>query len=148
MAKRSIHVPDSIESIIAIGEGSAESYSGRVAYLISLADTLAREQMPELTAREWGVVVDANMSTLHQYGMGIDSVLSGLWHNLFDFAPDGDDKWGVDCVSLARRMQAMPLGGQAAVFEVIKQFWARSDDVNNAGSYADAFRLIGARVKG
>ncbi|MEW5833368.1 MAG: hypothetical protein AB1763_11090, partial [Campylobacterota bacterium] len=110
-------------------------------------DTLAREQMPELTASEWGAIVDANMSTLHQYSLGIPSVLGGLWHNLFDFAPEGDEKWGVDCVALARRMQAMPIGAQAAAFEVIKQFWHRADEVNAAGCYSEAFRALGARVK-
>lgn len=146
MAKHSIHVPDAIENIIAIPEGSAESYSGRLSYLVTMADTLAREQMPELTVGEWGAIVDANMSTLHQYSMGIQSVLSGLWHNLFDFAKEGNEKWGVDCVALARRMQSMPLGAQAAVFEVIKQFWHRTDDVNEAGGYTEAFRLLGARL--
>ncbi len=147
MARHTIHVPDSIESIIAIKEGSAESYSGRVGYLISLADILMREQMPELTASEWCALVDANTSTSHQYSMGVQPVLSGLWHNLFDFAPEGDQKWGVDCVALARRMQAMPIASQAAVFEIVKRFWTRDDIVNSAGSYDEAFRALGARVK-
>ena len=147
MAKHSIHVPEAIETIIAVPDGAAESYSGRVSYLISLADTLAREQMPELTAGEWGAILDANMSTLHQYSAGIQYVLSGLWHNLFDFAPEGDEKWGVDCAALARRMQAMPIGAQAAVFEIVKQFWARLDEVNEAGGYTEALRMLGARLK-
>jgi hypothetical protein len=146
MPKHTVYIPDSIEAIIAVPEGSAESYSGRVAYLISLADNLAREQMPELSVPEWGAIVEANMSTIHQYSAGIESVLSGLWHNLFDFSPEGDEKWGVDCAALARRMQAMPIGAQAAVFEIAKQFWARQDEVNKAGSYAEALRMLGAQI--
>ena len=147
MAKHSIHVPEAIDAIIAVPDGAAESYSGRVAYLISLADTLAREQMPELSASEWGAILDANASTLHQYSAGIQYVLSGLWHNLFDFAPEGDEKWGVDCAALARSMQSQPLGAQAAVFEVVKQFWARLEEVNAAGSYEKALRMLSARLK-
>lgn len=147
MPKHTIYIPDAIEAIIAVPEGSAESYSGRLAYLISLADTLAREQMPELSASEWGAIIDANMSTLHQYSAGIQYVLSGLWHNLFDFAPEGDEKWGVDCADLARRMQSQPLGAQAAVFEIVKQFWAKINEVNAAGSYENALRMLGARLK-
>jgi hypothetical protein len=139
VSKRSIYFSSALEAIIGIEEDSAESLSGRVSYLVMLADRLVREQMPELTSSEWGAIVDANMNTLHQYNLGIETVLSGLWHNLYDFAHEGDEKWGVDCEALSKRMKAMPLGAQAAVFEISKQFWQRVDEVNAAGDYAAAF---------
>lgn len=147
MPKHTVYIPDSIEEIIAVPEGSPESYSGRLAYLISLADTLAREQMPELSDSEWGAIIDANIAAIPQYSAGVEGVLAGLWHNLFDFAPKGDKKYGVDCAALARRMQSMPIGAQAAVFEVIKQILADPEKSHKSEGYADAIRMLGARVK-
>ncbi len=125
MSKRSIYFSAPIERILCIDDESHESFSGRVSYLITLADMLSREQMPSLTEQEWCAIVYANAGSYHDYSAGVIQVLGGLWHNLFDYATEGDTKWGIDCVALARRMRAMPIGAQAAVFEAVKKYWDR-----------------------
>lgn len=111
------------------GEADARlgNLSGRVSHLMRLADAMAREAMPVLSTNEWGAIFDAQLSLAHAYDMAPASVIRGLWINLQDGAPEFDEKWSLDAVALARRLHAMPLAAQAAVFEVAQAFWATFD---------------------
>lgn len=144
MPKKSLYIPDTIDQIVSSGE--ADSYSGRVSYLVTLARDLAFAEVPALTVGEWCAIADANNGTLHTYEHGPATVFRGAWHSVYDSAPECDEKWGVNCEALAKRLAALPLAAQAAVFEIARSFWARGDVVSAAGSYRDAFIALGAKI--
>ena len=110
MPKKSLYIPDTIDALIGAGEG--ESYSGRVSYLIMLAHKLASEGGAKLSPPEWTAVSLAVADYLPNYESGVEAVLRGAWHSVFDHAltakkfPD-----------LASRLAQLPLAQQAEIFE-------------------------------
>lgn len=145
-SKKTTYYADDIEKIIGIDPNtSAESWSGRVGFLIGAADKVAIENCPVLPAKVWCALADANNGTFHQYETGLDSVVSGITLNLFDYG--NENPWGVDAEHWARTIRKMPFAAQFAVFEVVRRFWTARETVNSAADYADAFRRLGARIE-
>lgn len=145
MPKKSIYVPDDVDEAI-IAASDAESYSGRVAYLATIAVTTAIEAAPALKVGEWCAIADALNGHLPMYEQGAGNVLRSAWHSVFDSGSECDEKWGVDCAELARRLSALPLAAQAGVFEIGRAFWRRGDEVSNHPNYTEAFKALGAKV--
>ena len=143
MAKRTTYFSDAVETMIAPSE--SESFSGRVGFLVSAAHKLATDSCPALTSSEWACIADANNGTLHDYSQGSEAVISGMALNLFDCALD--EKWGVDCTDLAKRLRSMTFAEQFAVFEIVRSFWLNGDVVSRSKTYRDAFEALGAQVK-
>ena len=110
MPKKSLYIPDAIDAIIDAGEG--ESYSGRVSYLIALANKLASDSGPKLAPSEWTAVSIAVAGYVPNYESGVEAVLRGAWHAVFDHALSAKKFPG-----LARKLSGMTLGQQAEVFE-------------------------------
>lgn len=139
--KRATYYSDAVESMIAPID--SESFSGRVGFLIQAANAIAEESCPALLESEWLALADANKGTAHTFELGAASVISGMLHNLFDSADELDGKWGVDCLSLARRLGAMSFAERFAVFEIVRRFWSR-DMVKDYRAY---LLSLGAIVK-
>ena len=110
MPKKSLYIPESIDAIIGAGEG--ESYSGRVSYLIALADKLASSSGAKLSPPEWLAVSRVVGEYLPNYEAGVEAVLRGAWHAVFD-----DPMITKKFPELARKLSGMPWGQQAEVFE-------------------------------
>jgi hypothetical protein len=146
MAKKSLYIPDDIDrDIIAAGEG--ESYSGRVAYLLTIASKAMQAELPGLHVGEWCAIADALNGHWPSYEQGVPAVLGSAWHSVFDSAPELDAKWKVDCAVLARRLLDMPLTAQAGVYEIARAFWRRGAEVaEDAANYAVVFERLGAPI--
>lgn len=145
-SRKTTYYADEIEKIIGIDPNtSAESWSGRVGFLIWAADKVAIENCPALPVKVWCALADANNGTFHQYETGPDSVISGITLNLFDYG--NDNPFGIDAEHWARTIRKLPFAAQLAVFEVVRRFWTASETVNSATDCADAFRKLGARIE-
>lgn len=141
----SYYMPSSVASILAIGE--VDSASGRISHMITLAEMLINEAIPPLSVGEWTAVADALNGHWPSYEQGPAMVFGGAWLSVHDSAPELDPKYDISCRALAHKLMAMPLAQQAAVFEICaKRFWSRPDVLNASGSYADAFRALGAKL--
>ena len=110
MPKKSLYIPDAVDAIIDARVG--ESYSGRVSYLIMLGQKLASNSGAQLSAPEWTVVSVAVGGYDPNYESGVEAVLRGAWHAVFDHPLSAKKFPG-----LARKLSDMPLGQQAEVFE-------------------------------
>jgi hypothetical protein len=110
MPKKSLYIPDAIDAIIDASE--AESYSGRVSYLIALAHMLASGSGAKLSPAEWTAVSMAVDGYVPNYEIGVEAVLRGAWHAVFDHGLSAKKFPG-----LARKLSEMTLGQQAEVFE-------------------------------
>lgn len=140
--KRSTYYPPSVAAIISASEGDA--FSPRVAHLITLADALVMPEVPALALSEWMALASALNGHYPAYEQGPRAVFGSAWHSVYDSDPDADSQFGVDCKSLAHRLQAMPLAAQAGAFEVVKRFWSRvSDDPQDNDA---ALRAVGAKI--
>ncbi len=145
MAKRATYYSDPVARIIDLDDNElSESWSGRVGFLIGAAHLAADESCPALTVDEWCALADADRGTEHNYAHGPEEVVNGMQHNLFDFADEGDEKWNVDCVALARRLRSASFAERLAVYEIVRRF--HKTKPLKGESYADRFRRIGARL--
>lgn len=142
--KRTTYFSDGVDQIIGVLSESAESFSGRVGFLVGAADEVAKSECPALPVAVWCALADANNGTIYSYEQGAEFVVSGMTHNLFDYGPN--NQFGIDAEDWARRIRKMRFAEQLAVFEVVRRFWTKRDVVNSALDYTDAFRKIGAVV--
>lgn len=145
MPKKATYYSDAAMAAIAPDDRSAESFSGRVGFLVTVAGAIANEECPPLTRNEWLALADANNGTVLDYSIGFEHPISGITLNLYDSAPELDEKWGVDCTGLARRIRSMPLHEQFAVFEVVRRFWRTSSD--GVADWDEFLQRAGANVE-
>lgn len=140
--KKATYFSDAAMAAIAPDERGLESFSGRVGFLITAGVAAASEACPALTRNEWLALADANNGTVLDYSIGYEHPISGVTLNLYDSAPELDEKWGISCADLARRIRGMPLVEQLAIFEVVRRFWrteaegvvGRDDFLQRAGA--------------
>ena len=144
--KRTTYYPDAIEAIINVAPDGVESFSGRVGFLIAAAAGIASGNSPELSVSEWCAIVDANNGSLFPYEQGPEAVVRGVIHNVFDSAEDEDEKWGVSCEDLARKLSALSFAQKLAVFEITRGFWTRNEVQEGAPGYREIFERLGAKV--
>lgn len=109
MPRKSLYLPDAVDALI---DARGESYSGRVAFLLTLAQLLQAQPRPALSGAEMRVVAQAVAGYVPAYDRGPEAVLRGAWHAVFDRTADG-----VDTAALAKRLAALPLAEQAWLFE-------------------------------
>lgn len=141
-AKRSIYLSQQVADTLALSD--TDSFSPRVAHLITLADALVMPEVPALALSEWMALASALNGHYPAYEQGPRAVFGSAWHSVYDSAPEADAQFGVDCKSLAHRMQAMPLAAQAGAFEVVKRFWSRV--VDDPQDNEAALRAVGAKI--
>ena len=144
MPKKSLYIPSEIDALISAGE--AESYSKRCAFLISMAVEMLLANTPELRLGEWCAIADAMNGTHFMYEMGPKGLVHSAWHGVYDSAPECNEKWGVDCEELSKRLRGMTLAEQFAVFEIGRSFWRRRDITNGKKTYQELFQALGARI--
>lgn len=144
--KRATYYSEAVEKMIGIDESGAESFSGRVGFLVGAACQVAEENRPALTVGEWCALADANNGTISPYEYGVEQVLSGMTLNLYDSAMECDEKWSIDCKETARKIMAMPLPERLAVFEIARRFWHSPDILNSSKGYREAFERLGAKI--
>lgn len=126
MPKKSLYIPDAIDRIIDVRPG--ESYSGRVGYLIALADQIMVDAVPELTNGEWVAVFQAVRQSDPVYERGPEAILRDVWNGIPDAVDHSAGRTTIDEASLMKRLKALPLASQAAAFEVARNFWNSGTD--------------------
>jgi len=101
--------------------------------------------MPALAVGEWALLCDAlNGSVLTAAHADIDPALY-LPQSVADSAPDGlGDKWGVDVVALAARIERMPYAARCAIVETVARFWRQAG--GSIGPIEQQLRAAGAKV--
>lgn len=144
--KRTTYYPDAVEGIINVDPDSAESFSGRVGFLIAAAAGIAAASSPELSVNEWCAIADANSGSLFAYEQGPEAVVRGVIHNVFDYAYAGDQQWKISCQNLARKLSELTFAEQLAVFEIARGFWTRKEVQEGASGYREIFERLGAKV--
>jgi len=141
--KTTIHLGD--EALAVIGAVENEGYSFRVNGILTRYARMVAEAMPEFTVPEWSAILDANNGMGGFEGSGFPDASTSLWPNVADSVPDGlNEKWGVDCLDIARRMRDIPYSGQVAMYEIVRGFWA-SPDINKL-PVDDLIKKLGAKI--
>jgi hypothetical protein len=144
MPKKSLYIPDAIDAIIDASEG--ESYSGRVGYLVALADRVALDAMPAFTFGEWVAIVTAVRDCRPNYERGPEAVLHDAWNGVLDSVDHSVGGWTIDEAALVKRLKTLPLAAQAAAFEVGRDFWARGHGGGTPSKVRKALQAVGAYV--
>lgn len=144
MPKKSLYIPDTIDAIIDAGEG--ESYSARVSHLIALAAAAGAADTPEMTFGEWVAVVTAVRDNPTSYERGPEVVFRTAWNGIPDAVDHSVGGWAIDETELARRVKAMPLAAQSAIFEVARRFWAQGHGGGTPAKVLKGLQAVGARV--
>lgn len=109
MPRKSLYLPDAVDALV---DARGDSYSGRVAFLVTLAHELQAPPRPALSGPEMRVITQAVAGYVPAYDRGPAAVLRGAWHAVFDRAADG-----VDTAALAKKLAALPMPEQAWIFE-------------------------------
>lgn len=143
--KKTIYFSEAALVAVAPDERGIEGMSGRVGFLLTVAEAIGRDACPAMSQSEWLALADANNGATVDYSGGFEHPISGVTLNLADAAPELDGKWGVDCVEIAQKIRAMPLAQQFAVFEVVRRFWRTpSEGVTGWGEF---LQRVGANLK-
>jgi hypothetical protein len=131
-----------VEKIDAFeGKNDQESFSGRVGFLIDAAVSVAKASVPSLRVEEWMAIADALNGSFHSYEAGMENVLSGAWHDVFDSAFSANSQFEIDAEALAKRLLRAPISEQLAVFEIVRSFWKKP---GVGETYSEIFANLGA----
>lgn len=117
----------------------------RSSLVTAIADRYAeicKRHMPDFSAGEWCLIFDV----LNGCWMRENAALSanGIAHSVADGTTmDGmGEKWAVDGLDLARRIDALPFAGKIAILDTAERFWALG--AKEGESYPDVVaRLTG-----
>lgn len=142
MANDRARISKSLQSFV----GNPDNYSARVNGIISRYRAIVTSATPALSKGEWLAICDANNSTwLKDVNLPPEEPARGLRMNIADFGPDGiAEKWGVDLLELAQKLRDMTIAEQTGVFEVVVQFWERSDEKHE--NYRSMLEACGAKI--
>jgi hypothetical protein len=138
--KFSIHAgPPMRAALDAVGGERAGSRSGRLnticeRYLAMVADELA--WLDPFTAAEWRAICDANNSVM-PYADAVGTRSNRIGANVHD-KPGLSDKWDIDQVALAQKLQRLPRTTLIAIEEALDRFWSHTDMDTD-----EAFRVAG-----
>ncbi len=99
------------------------SASERVNEIVLRYDALYRHLLPDFTREEWCAIMDANNGTIPAYETTPETQLTLVWANLAD-SEGMDEKWGVDCDDLVRRLRELSAPQSIAVVEAVYRFWS------------------------
>lgn len=142
--KKNIYLGDHAERILNT-PGKPESISGRINSIIIRYDSAWRDACPALTVAEWCAICDANNGTVFPADSPTTDPARYAWMNVQD-AEELDEKWGIDRLDLARRIQEMTTIEQCAAMEVITAFWQTT--AGKGETYEQILQRIGANIKG
>jgi hypothetical protein len=124
-------------------DSESEGFRSRSSMISAIADRYAeivRRAIPDLTTAEWCLLFD----TLNSTWTLDDAALTaqGIAHNVADGATlDGlGEKWGVDGLDLARRIEALPFAAKVGIIDTVERFWSLG--VKEGEDYAGAIQRI------
>ena len=124
-AKRSsIYMPEEVKTFLA-AYGEENSLSGSIATIIKRYQEITRAAAPTMTEQEWSAICDILNGCGIWLSSGGPDPAAYVWAEVADSAPDGiDQKWGVSCQELSKKLRHLPLVGKIAVWDVAARFWA------------------------
>ena len=145
MPKHTLYFSDRVFERLDIDTAGVEGLSGRVSNLVSIALDSMREAAPALPVAEWKALMDISNGHFRQSDRSVDEQVESFRYGVSESGPECNNKWGVNCVSLARKLAGMTLIEQCAVMEVCRRFWVRSDINSKYDDYHDILEAHGAR---
>lgn len=146
MPKHSIYLSDQMHASLDLDPAGVEGTSARLSYLISVALEGMRDNVPTLPLNEWQCLLDVTNGHYRSHNDPLTFQLEGWVFSIAESGPECDEKWGLDCKALARKVNALPLIQRCAAYEVCRRFWVR-DDINALHeSYAAMLKAHGGRI--
>ena len=145
MPKHTLYFSQAVYDRLDITE--REGLSGRVTNLCLTALDGFRENMPTLSLNEWKALLDISNGLLRNSDFGISAQVESFRFSVSESGPECNEKWGIDCPALARKLARMTVFEQCAVMEVCRRFWARKDINDKYDNYKDILLAHGARIE-
>ena len=146
MPKHSIYLSDQVHASLDLDPAGIEGMSARLSNLIAIALEGMRENMPTLPLNEWQCLLDVSNGHYRSRNDPLAAQLGNWVFSISESGPECDDKWGVDCNALARKINRLPLIQKCAAYEVCRRFWVRSDINDLHDGYASMLKAHGARI--
>ena len=145
MPKHTLYFSERMYDRLDVDRGGVEGLSGRVSNLCSIALDAMREAIPAMSAAEWQALMDISNGHYRQSDRAVVEQIDSFCYSVSESGMECNDKWGVNCVALARKLSGMTLIEQCAVMEVCRRFWVRSDINSKFNNYLDILAAHGAR---
>ncbi len=146
MPKHSIYLSDQVHERLDLDPAGVEGMSARLSHLIAVALEGMRDNMPTLPLNEWQTLLDVSNGHYRSHNDPLPAQLESWIFSISESGPECDEKWGVDCRALARKINGLPLIQKCAAYEVCRRFWVRKDVNDLHDSYAGMLTAHGARI--
>jgi len=148
MPKHTLYFSEPMFRRIALDPAGTEGLSSRVSRLCSIALDLIDDNMPTLTYGEWVTFIDvSNGQWRNLSDLDPAAETESFAYSVADSGPECNEKWGVQCVPLAKKYMALPLAGRLAVLEVCRRFWTQPEKNARYDSYRDIVEAHGAKFE-
>jgi len=147
MPKHTLYFSDRVFSRLDVDTSGQEGLSGRVTFLCLAALDTMRDSMPALPLPEWQCLVDVANGYHREIDRPISEQVESFRFAVAESGTKCDQKWGVRCVDLARKLAGMPLIAQCAVMEVCRRYWVRKDIRAKFQENQDVLEAHGAKIE-
>jgi len=123
--KKSLWFPDDVLPIVG---NPPKGYSARVVGIVKAYDIIIREDTPCLSQQEWLFICEVlngyELKEGSTYNLGAHIGESAIESGL-------NNKWDIDSLALAQRVEKMAIAVKFAIKEVAYRFWSQSGIVSD-----------------
>jgi len=147
MPKHTLYFSDLMYQKIGVDRSGPEGLSGRVSTLCSIAIEGMDECMPALPLSEWQALLDISNGLMRTSEHGLTHMVESFRFGVAESGPECNEKWGIKCADLARKLACMTLLEQCAVMEVTRRFWTQPDVNAKYDDYEDILLAHGAKLE-
>ena len=147
MPKHTLYFSQPVFDRLDIDPAGFEGLSARVSNLCIIALDTMREAVPELPLNEWQALLDISNGYFRQTDMSLREQVESFRFSVAESGPECNEKWGVKCPDLARKIDGLSLAQQCAIMEICRRFWVRSDINEKYDSYREILLAHGAKIK-
>jgi hypothetical protein len=146
MPKHTLYFSDKLFDRIALDPAGVEGLSSRVSHLCTIAIEVMREATPELPLNEWEALLDISNGHFRSSDFTLSEQVESFRYGVSESGPECNEKWGIDCPTLARKLAGMTLAEQCAIMEICRKFWMRSEINAKYDTFKDMLLAHGARI--
>lgn len=148
MPKHTLYFSDKTLAKIAVDPAGVEGLSARVSRLCHIAVDVMDDSIPTLPKAEWLALMDLSNGIHMSLSDHTPRDMAESFHfSIMESGPECNEKWGMNCVALAKKYRALPLAAQLAVIEVCRRFWTRPEVNAKFDNYGDIMAAHGARFE-
>lgn len=146
MPKHTLYFSQMVYDRLEVDPAGVEGLSARVSNLCVTALESMRDSMPTLPLNEWEALLDISNGHFRMADARLQEQVESFCFSVAESGPECNEKWGVNCPDLARKIAAMPLIQQCAIIELCRRFWVRKDINDKYDSYKDILLAHGAKL--